>query len=161
MLSMPLGTGGRGAETFFLTIGLNNGVLLRAKLDPRNGQLSDTRTRFLGTKPAKLFRLPIGGVDGVLCLSSRPWAAYCWQQQLTLSPIAYQHLEHGCSFASEHCPEGLVAIAGSTPRILTLTLTLTLTLALTLTRTLTLALTLTPTLTLTLTRQHAAHPLAR
>ena len=28
MLSMPLGTGGRGAETFFLTIGLNNGVLL-------------------------------------------------------------------------------------------------------------------------------------
>lgn len=120
MLSMPLGTGGRGAETFFLTIGLNNGVLLRAKLDPRNGQLSDTRTRFLGTKPAKLFRLPIGGVDGVLCLSSRPWAAYCWQQQLTLSPIAYQHLEHGCSFASEHCPEGLVAIAGNTLRILSL-----------------------------------------
>merc|ERR1719409_1175785 len=101
MLSMPLGTGGRGAETFFLTIGLNNGVLLRAK-------------------PAKLFRLPIGGVDGVLCLSSRPWAAYCWQQQLTLSPIAYQYLEHGCSFASEHCPEGLVAIAGNTLRILSL-----------------------------------------
>ena len=77
-------------------------------------------SRFLGTKPAKLFRLPIGGVDGVLCLSSRPWAAYCWQQQLTLSPIAYQHLEHGCSFASEHCPEGLVAIAGNTLRILSL-----------------------------------------
>ena len=120
LLSMPLGTGGRGAETFFLTIGLNNGVLLRAKLDPRNGQLSDTRTRFLGTKPAKLFRLPIGGIDGVLCLSSRPWAAYCWQQQLTLSPVSYQHLEHGCSFASEHCPEGLVAVAGNTLRILSL-----------------------------------------
>merc|ERR1719217_1131458 len=119
LLSQPLGRS-TGAETQMLCIGLNNGVLLRAKLDPRNGQLSDTRTRFLGTKPAKLFRIPIGGVDGALCLSSRPWAAYCWQQQFTLSPVAYGHLEHGCSFASEHCAEGLVAIASNTLRILSL-----------------------------------------
>lgn len=42
-----------GQETLLLAIGLNNGVLLRAKLDPRNGQLADTRTRFLGTKPVR------------------------------------------------------------------------------------------------------------
>lgn len=32
----------------FLCIGLSNGVMLRARLDLRTGQLADSRTRFLG-----------------------------------------------------------------------------------------------------------------
>ncbi|KAF6743556.1 hypothetical protein DFP72DRAFT_858749 [Ephemerocybe angulata] len=40
--------------TMFANIGLQNGVLLRTVLDPMNGQLTDTRTRFLGTRPIKL-----------------------------------------------------------------------------------------------------------
>jgi splicing factor 3B subunit 3 len=113
-------TGHSGQHSLILCIGLHNGVLLRARLDPRNGQLSDTRTRFLGAKPVKLFRLPLGGFEGVLALSSRPWAAYCHQFALQLTPLSYVPLEHGCSFASEHCPEGLVAIASNTLRILSL-----------------------------------------
>ncbi len=34
--------------------GLSNGVLLRTEVDHVTGQLSDTRTRFLGTLPPKL-----------------------------------------------------------------------------------------------------------
>ena len=33
--------------TMFVNIGLQNGVLLRTVLDPVNGQLTDTRTRFV------------------------------------------------------------------------------------------------------------------
>jgi len=119
MVSMPVGRAA-GAPVLFLCIGLHNGVMLRARLDPRSGQLSDTRTRFLGAKPVKLFRLPIGGSEGVLALSSRPWAIYCLQHALQMTPLSYQLLEYGCSFASEHCPEGMVTIASTTLRILSL-----------------------------------------
>ena len=36
---------------------LQNGVLLRTALDNVTGDLSDTRTRYLGTRPVKLFRV--------------------------------------------------------------------------------------------------------
>ena len=39
----------------FLNIGLQNGVLLRTVLDKVTGDLSDTRTRYLGSRPVKLF----------------------------------------------------------------------------------------------------------
>lgn len=37
----------RSLPTMFVNIGLQNGVLLRTVLDPTNGQLTDTRTRFV------------------------------------------------------------------------------------------------------------------
>ena len=117
--AMPIGAS-TGALALFLCVGLHNGVMLRARLDPRSGQLSDTRTRFLGARPAKLFRVPLGGHEGVLALSSRPWAIFCQQHQLQTVPLSYEGLEHGCSFSSEHSPEGLVAISGNTLRILSL-----------------------------------------
>ncbi|EFN57738.1 hypothetical protein CHLNCDRAFT_56079 [Chlorella variabilis] len=46
---------GAGSGALFLQVGLVNGVLLRTEVDRVTGQLSDTRTRFLGTKPPKLF----------------------------------------------------------------------------------------------------------
>ena len=119
IISMPIGRA-QGAPALFLCIGLSNGVMLRARLEPRTGQLSDSRTRFLGARAVRLFRLPLGGREGVLALSSRPWAAYNHQFSLVASPLAYQALEHGCSFASEHAPEGIVAVAGNTLRILSL-----------------------------------------
>jgi splicing factor 3B subunit 3 len=119
LVSMPIGRSA-GAPAQFLCIGLSNGVMLRARLDPRTGQLADSRTRFLGARAVRLFRLPLGGKEGVLALSSRPWAVYNQQFSLCTSPLAYQALEYGCSFSSEHCPEGIVAIAGSTLRILSI-----------------------------------------
>ncbi len=53
--------------------GLLNGVLLRTEVDKVTGQLSDTRTRFLGTRPPKLFAVSVRGKRSMLALSSRPW----------------------------------------------------------------------------------------
>ncbi|TMS05523.1 Splicing factor 3B subunit 3 [Larimichthys crocea] len=49
----------------YLNIGLQNGVLLRTVLDPVTGDLSDTRTRYLGSRPVKLFRVRMQGQEAV------------------------------------------------------------------------------------------------
>jgi len=116
LASLQLGRPGT-PPALFLCIGLSNGVMLRARIDQRSGQLSDTRTRFLGGKPARLFRTSLGGGDGVLALSSRSWVLYSLAGALHTTPLSYVPLDAGASFASEHCPEGLVAIAGNTLRI--------------------------------------------
>ena len=53
----------------YLLIGLQNGVLLRTVLDSVTGDLSDTRTRYLGAKPVKLLRVRVLGADAVCPLS--------------------------------------------------------------------------------------------
>lgn len=104
---LPLGRPGT-PPALFLCIGLSNGVLLRARIDERSGQLSDTRTRFLGAKAARLFRLPLGGGDGVLALSSRAWVLYSLTGNLHTTPLSYVPLDAGASFSSEQCAEGIV-----------------------------------------------------
>jgi hypothetical protein len=42
-----------------------NGVLLRSVLDSVTGDMSDTRTRYIGSKPVKLFRIMMQGNEAV------------------------------------------------------------------------------------------------
>ena len=42
-----------------------NGVLLRTVLDTVTGDLSDTRTRYLGSRAVKLFRIMMQGSEAV------------------------------------------------------------------------------------------------
>lgn len=111
-------TGSQGQ--LFLNIGLQNGVLLRTVLDPVTGDLSDTRTRYLGSRPVKLFRLRMQGNEAVLAISSRTWLSYTYQSRFHLTPLSYESLEFASGFASEQCPEGIVAISTNTLRILAL-----------------------------------------
>lgn len=48
-------------------------MLLRTVLDPVTGDLSDTRTRYLGSRPVKLFRVRMQGQEAV---SVMPWSAW-------------------------------------------------------------------------------------
>lgn len=48
-----------------LSLFYQNGVLLRTVLDPVTGDLSDTRTRYLGSRPVKLFRVRMQGQEAV------------------------------------------------------------------------------------------------
>ena len=60
----------------YLNAGLANGVLLRADVDRVTGQLSDTRARFLGARPSRLFPTTTRGAPAMLALSSRPWLGH-------------------------------------------------------------------------------------
>jgi splicing factor 3B subunit 3 len=86
-MAMPDSTS--GGSTLYLHIGLFSGVYLRTVLDEVTGELSDTRTRFLGHRPAKLFKVSVKSEPAVLALSSRPWLGYSDPQtkQFTLTPL--------------------------------------------------------------------------
>jgi hypothetical protein len=53
------------SKLLYLNIGLRNGVLLRTLLDKATGDLSDTRTRYLGSRPVKLFTVKMQGSEAV------------------------------------------------------------------------------------------------
>lgn len=50
---------------YVLKMLFQNGVLLRTVLDTVTGDLSDTRTRYLGSRPVKLFRITMQGSEAV------------------------------------------------------------------------------------------------
>ncbi|XP_050527513.1 splicing factor 3B subunit 3 isoform X1 [Daktulosphaira vitifoliae] len=104
----------------YLNIGLQNGVLLRTVLDGVTGEMADTRARYLGGKPVKLFKIKMRGNEAVLAMSSRSWLSYYYQNRFHLTPLSYESLEYASGFASEQCPEGIVAISSNTLRILAL-----------------------------------------
>eukprot|EP00238_Polyblepharides_amylifera_P001957 CAMPEP_0196584476 /NCGR_PEP_ID=MMETSP1081-20130531/47156_1 /TAXON_ID=36882 /ORGANISM="Pyramimonas amylifera, Strain CCMP720" /LENGTH=1211 /DNA_ID=CAMNT_0041905687 /DNA_START=221 /DNA_END=3856 /DNA_ORIENTATION=- len=114
----PAATGPDGSS-LFLNIGLSNGVLLRTEVDRVTGQLSDTRTRFLGARAPKLFGTTVRGREAMLALSTRPWLGYMDAGRFVLAPLSYEALEYAAPFASQQCPEGMVAIAQSSLRIVT------------------------------------------
>lgn len=118
---MPMEDSSSGGETLYLHIGLHSGVYIRTVLDEVTGELSDTRTRFLGPKPTKLFQVNIRGQTAVLALSSRPWLGYSNPQtrSFTLTPLNYVGLEWGWNFSSEQYAEGMVGVQGATLRSVT------------------------------------------
>ena len=109
-----------GAGALFLHAGLATGALLRAEVDPVTGALSDSRTRFLGTRPPRLAPATVRGGRALLALSSRPWLGYSARGRHNLAPLACAPLDAAAAFASPQCPEGVCAVAGSTLLILAL-----------------------------------------
>lgn len=120
MIDMPDQITEGSLSTLYLNIGLQNGVLLRTVLDQTTGQLSDTRTRFLGARAVRLFEMNMAGNPAVLALSSRPWLSYQLQSRIHLNPLSYEALEFAASFTSKQCLEGVVAIAGNALKIFTI-----------------------------------------
>jgi splicing factor 3B subunit 3 len=54
----------------------------------------------------------------LVALSNKPWLGYSLMSKVHITPLSYEHLEQASSFCSEKCPEGIVAIAGNTIRII-------------------------------------------
>ena len=114
---IPTGIGGEIITTF-LNIALEDGTLQRTVIDSANGQLSDSRRRYLGPRAPKLFAVRMREQRAMLALSMRPWLGYSEQGRYTMSAISYETLDHASAFSSEQCPEGFVAIAKNTLRVL-------------------------------------------
>ncbi|CAG8024344.1 unnamed protein product [Penicillium salamii] len=116
---MAMADSSSGGTTLYLHIGLYSGVYLRTVLDEVTGELSDTRTRFIGAKPVKLSQVSVKGQTAVLALSARPWLGYSDIQtkSFMLTPLDYVGLEWGWNFSSEQCVEGMIGIQGRNLRI--------------------------------------------
>ena len=69
-------------------------MLLRTLLDQVTGDLSDTRTRYIGSRPVKLFRVTMQGGEAVLAMSSRTWITYYYQNRQVLLIFM---LTHSCN----------------------------------------------------------------
>ncbi|OLY84346.1 Splicing factor 3B subunit 3 [Smittium mucronatum] len=108
-------------SSLYLFIGLRNGLMIRTTIDSSfSYEMTDTRTRFLGTRPVKLFPVTIQNKLCVLAVSTRSWLSYVHQGQNKLSPMSYDMLEYSASFSSDQCPQGIVAISENTLRIFTI-----------------------------------------
>jgi splicing factor 3B subunit 3 len=101
----------------YLHVGLGNGMVLRTIIDSITGQLSDTRSRYIGSKGAKLFPGVVIGGDALLALSSRTWIAYNYLGRHYFTPLSYEPLELAAAFSSDHCEEGFIGVADKTLRI--------------------------------------------
>uniref|UniRef100_A0AC34R4Z0 Uncharacterized protein n=1 Tax=Panagrolaimus sp. JU765 TaxID=591449 RepID=A0AC34R4Z0_9BILA len=101
-----------------LNIGLANGCLIRTTIDQVTGDLADSRTRYLGTKPVTMSKVIVEGRDAVIATSSRSWILYHYQNRFHLTPLSYMPLDCSASFISEQCSEGIVSVAKNTLRIL-------------------------------------------
>lgn len=88
------------STSLFLQMGLSNGILLRTEIGQTTGALADTRTRFLGTRPPKLFAVKIKGENGMLALTSRPWVGFSEQGRYVLVPLSYEVLDYAASTAN-------------------------------------------------------------
>eukprot|EP00746_Dinoflagellata_sp_MGD_P091760 gnl/MRDRNA2_/MRDRNA2_36348_c0_seq1.p1 gnl/MRDRNA2_/MRDRNA2_36348_c0~~gnl/MRDRNA2_/MRDRNA2_36348_c0_seq1.p1 ORF type:complete len:1184 (-),score=253.37 gnl/MRDRNA2_/MRDRNA2_36348_c0_seq1:15-3260(-) len=106
-------------HSLYLNIGLSSGILIRSVVDFVTGTLSDQRSRFLGARSVRLHKVTIQNMPGMLALSTKPWLSYNFQGKYHCTPLSYEQLEYASSFSSEQCPEGFVAIAGNTLRIIT------------------------------------------
>lgn len=111
----------KGSSNLYLNIGLSNGILVRVVVDPVTGSMSDAREKFLGgNKSVKLFRVGPRDNRSVLALCTRSWLLYNHQGRYHQTPLSYDSLAYASDFSSELCPDGVVAIAGDTLRIVVL-----------------------------------------
>ncbi|XP_017679654.1 PREDICTED: splicing factor 3B subunit 3 [Lepidothrix coronata] len=91
-----------------VVIALTGGELVYFEMDP-SGQLNEYTERKEMSADVQ-----------VLAMSSRSWLSYSYQSRFHLTPLSYETLEFASGFASEQCPEGIVAISTNTLRILAL-----------------------------------------
>ncbi|GEQ70430.1 hypothetical protein JCM33374_g4107 [Metschnikowia sp. JCM 33374] len=105
-------------------IGMESGVYVRVSIDSITGKLSDTRLKYLGTKPVQLreLRLPDVKQSGILAISSRPWVGYFnIDKNFKLYPLLGTNITSGTSFFSDDIgTESVVGISGTNLTIFTL-----------------------------------------
>jgi len=100
LLDIHSGLSSDDTPDLYLHVGLTNGVMLKTAVDSTTGTLTDTRTRFLGTKPIRLFKIMIQGRDALLALTSRPWISYTYIGKQYTTPLTCDCLDYASNFTS-------------------------------------------------------------
>lgn len=103
-----------------LNVGLQNGELVRTRLDRLSGDLSEPLRRFLGAKPVSLFSVNCQSKQALLACTSRTWLVYHNQSRCQLAPLCCDPFDHATTLTSPEIREGIVAICGNALKILSL-----------------------------------------
>ncbi|ODQ77704.1 hypothetical protein BABINDRAFT_41141 [Babjeviella inositovora NRRL Y-12698] len=106
--------------TLYAHVGLETGVYVRTTVDELTGQLSDSRTYFLGPKPVTLSTAVVNGHVTIMAFSTRAWMGHVVGSTFKLTPLVYHALADGCAFSSEDCPLGMVGVHGTALTIFTM-----------------------------------------
>jgi len=117
MGGLSSGTVSNQTPNLFLFVGLNNGVLMKTSVDPITGSLSDTRTRYLGSRSVSLFKTSVQGKSAVIASSSKPWLCYNYMGKYYCTNLNTDPVDYASNFSSEQCLEGIVAISENSLRI--------------------------------------------
>lgn len=104
----------------YLNVGLRNGELIRTRLDRISGDLSEPIRRYLGSKKVTIHDVKVQGKHAVLACTNKSWLVYYHQSRCHLSPLSCEAFDYATSFSSTQVQEGIVAISGSTLRVLSL-----------------------------------------
>lgn len=107
-------------STMYIHVGLQNGGLYWWEMNSTNGTLSNARSRYLGLKPVKLFRLSVHNSHAILAISNKPWLNYIHKYKFHLVPLSYDFMELASSFSSPQCLEGIIVTASNVLRIISL-----------------------------------------
>lgn len=102
----------------YLNVGLQNGELVRTRLDRTTGDLNEPIRRFLGVKPVRLHNIRVHEKLATLACSNKSWLLYSHQSKCHLSPISCEPIDFAASCNTPQIRDGLVAISGGTLRIL-------------------------------------------
>lgn len=70
-------------------------MIVRTSIDSITGKLTDSRPKYLGSKPVKLIKLEVLGKPAVLGLSSRPWLFYTFGKKQMSSLLAFPFISVG------------------------------------------------------------------
>lgn len=108
------------SSQLYLNVGLQNGQLVRTRLDRITGDLDEPTRRFLGARPVKLHNVKVRHKQAVLACSNKSWLLYDHQSKIHLSPLSSEPLDYAFSLRSPQIGEGIVAIAGNTLKILSI-----------------------------------------
>lgn len=119
LLMMPM-----NQDTLYVHMGLANGIYARVNIDIISGKLSDTRLKYLGTKPVQIRSLTLPGLkqSALLLLSSRPWVGFFnVNNTFRLTPLLGTDIITGTSFYSEDIgTESVVGISNGNLTIFTI-----------------------------------------
>lgn len=120
LLMMPL----LDQDMVYVHLGLVNGVYARVNVDTITGKLSDTRLKYLGTKPVQLRSIKLPGLhlSALLLISSRAWIGYFGiLNTFRLAPLLGTNITSGTSFYSEDIgTESVVGISDGNLSIFTI-----------------------------------------
>lgn len=104
-------------KQLYLNVGLSNGILIKTCVDSITGALSDIRTRYLGNKSVNIFKTIIQNSQAILASSSKPWLGYSFMNKYYTTILNMGSIDYACSFSSEICHEGIVALSGNKLKI--------------------------------------------